>query len=57
MRANSASRIDAVSPGAIEYLGLGWLQAGFVSSAYRLAHLRSNRSLVLFGLSFVFFLN
>lgn len=56
MRAEPASRIEPLSVGAIESLRLGWLQAGFVSSAYRLAHLRAARPAVMCALSMLFFL-
>ena len=56
MRAGPASRIDPVSASAIEYLRLGWQQAGFGSSAYRLAHLRASRPAVLGVLVLMFFL-
>ncbi len=55
MRAGSASRIEPVSVVARKSLRLGWLQAGFSSFAYRLAHLRIARPAVLGGLV-VFFL-
>jgi hypothetical protein len=41
---------------AFEFLRLGWLQAGFGSSAYRLAHLRAARPAVIGALSVMFFL-
>ena len=55
MRAGSASRIDPVLASAIEYLRLGWLQAGLNSSAYRLAHLRAARPAVLGSLFLLFY--
>jgi hypothetical protein len=57
MRAGSASRIEVVRVGAAEYLRLGWLQAGLLSFAYRLAHLRASRPAVIGGLTLVFFLS
>ncbi len=56
MRARLASRIEPASDGAIEYLRLGWTQAGFLSFAYRLAHFGLPRSALIGGLSLVFFL-
>ena len=54
MRASLASRIEPASAGANVYSRLGWLQAGFSSFAYRLAHLRLPRFAVLGALSVVF---
>jgi hypothetical protein len=48
MRAQPAS--------AFEFLRLGWLQAGFCSFAYRLAHLRASRPALVGSLAFAFFL-
>jgi hypothetical protein len=56
MRAGPVPRIEPRSAGAIEYMRLGWLQAGFSSSAYRLAHLCANRTAVLGALATLFFL-
>jgi hypothetical protein len=56
MHAGPASRIEPVSVGAFEYLLLGWRQAGFVSFAYRLAHLRASRPTVIGVLFLLFFL-
>jgi hypothetical protein len=55
MRAGPASRIDVVSASALESLYSGWLQAGFGSFAYRLAHLRIFRPALLGWLSVLFF--
>jgi hypothetical protein len=55
MRAGPASRIDTVSASALESLHSGWLQAGLVSFAYRLAHLRAARPAVLGSLCLIFF--
>jgi hypothetical protein len=55
MRAGSASRIEPGLDGSFESLRLGWLQAGFCSFAYRLAHLRAPRPLVLGALSLILF--
>jgi hypothetical protein len=55
MRAGSASRNEPVFVGAVEYLRLRWQQAGFVSFAYRLAHLRASRPAVIGSLSLLFF--
>ncbi|MBL8599624.1 MAG: hypothetical protein J0I48_09845 [Devosia sp.] len=44
------------SVSAFEFLRLGWLQAGLLSSAYRLAHLRTARSAAIGTLALVFFL-
>jgi hypothetical protein len=54
MRAGSASRIEPTFSGAIEYPRLGWRQAGFVSFAYRLAHLCAPRSIVIASLALAF---
>ena len=54
MRAGSASRIEPGSVGAFAYPRLGWRQAGFVSFAYRLAHLSVARPLAFAGLFLVF---
>jgi hypothetical protein len=54
MRAGLASRIEPRLVGGFEYWRLGWLQAGFSSFAYRLAHLRASRFLVLTSLSVAF---
>jgi hypothetical protein len=48
MQASLASANESLRP--------GWLQAGFVSFAYRLAHLRAARMAVQGGLVLVFFL-
>ena len=56
MRASSASRIEPLSGHAFVSSGLGWLQAGFSSFAYRLAHLRLAAPIVIGSLSVVFFL-
>ena len=47
MRARSAS--------AFEFLRLGWLQAGFGSFAYRLAHFQMQRSIVIAAVSALFY--
>ena len=57
MRADPASRIEPVSVGAIEYLRLRWRQAGFLSFAYQLAHLRLPRPTIIGSLSVLFFLS
>jgi len=57
MRAGQASRIEPEFVGAFESSRLGWLQAGFGSFAYRLAHLRASRPAVIGTLSLLFFLN
>jgi hypothetical protein len=56
MHAGPASRIEPVSVGAFEYLLLGWRQAGFVSFAYRLAHLRTPRTLIMGAIAALFIL-
>lgn len=56
MSAGPASRIEPRFSGAIEYMRLGWLQAGFSSSAYRLAHLCAPRTAVIGALAALFFL-
>ncbi|MEO8758033.1 MAG: hypothetical protein ABI398_09835 [Devosia sp.] len=57
MRAGPALRIEAEFIGAFESSRLGWLQAGFGSFAYRLAHLRASRPTVIGALSLLFFLS
>jgi hypothetical protein len=56
MRAGPVLRFEPVSVGAFEYLLLGWRQAGFVSFAYRLAHLRASRPTLIGALFLMFFL-
>jgi hypothetical protein len=56
MRASQASRIEPVSARAFELPLLGWLQAGFGSFAYRLAHLRAHRPAVLGTLAVIFYI-
>jgi len=56
MRAGSASRIEPNPFGGFTSLRIGWLQAGFGSFAYRLAHLRASRTVILSCLSIVFFI-
>ncbi len=56
MRAGSASRIEPLSVGAFEYSRNGWLQAGFSSFAYRLAHLRIAHGTAVAALSLMFLL-
>jgi hypothetical protein len=56
MRAGPASRLGAVSIGAVEYFLLGWRQAGFGSFAYRLAQLRISRPAVIGSLALAFLL-
>jgi hypothetical protein len=56
MRAGLASRIEPGSNGVLEYSRTGWLQAGFSSFAYRLAHLRCSRGAVVGVLSIAFLL-
>jgi hypothetical protein len=55
MRASSASRIEPLSGRAFASSGLGWLQAGFCSFAYRLAHLRLAPPVAVGVLSLMFF--
>ena len=47
MRDGVAVRLERPSSGLQEFFRLGWRQAGFVGFAYRLAHLRAPRALVL----------
>ena len=54
MRAGLASRIEPGSVGALEYSRTGWLQAGFSSFAYRLAHLRIAHGAAVGVLSLMF---
>jgi hypothetical protein len=56
MRDGVAVRIERPSSGLPEFFRLGWRQAGFVGLAYRLAHLRAPRAVVLGALSAVLFL-
>ena len=56
MRAGSASRIEPSPFGGFTSLRLGWLQAGFGSFAYRLAHLRIPRGAAIGGLTLLFLL-
>jgi len=56
MRAGPAMRIESASASALGSLRLGWRQAGFSSFAYRLAHLRAWRPVVVGGLSMLFFI-
>jgi hypothetical protein len=56
MRAGLASRIEPGSNGVLEYSRTGWLQAGFSSFAYRLAHLRIALGAAVGALSLVFLL-
>jgi hypothetical protein len=56
MRAGLASRIEPGSNGVLEYSRTGWLQAGFSSFAYRLAHLRCSRGAMVGVLSIAFLL-
>ena len=55
MRARPAPQNTSQSGSAGEYLRLGWLQAGFSSFAYRLAHLSAPRPAVI-GTLFLLFL-
>jgi len=55
MRAAEASRNEPVVAGVLQFLRLGWLQAGFSSFAYRLAHLHAPRAAAIGVLSVVFF--
>jgi hypothetical protein len=54
MRAAKASRIEPLSVNVAQFMRLGWLQAGFSSFAYRLAHLHAPRAAVVGILSVVF---
>ena len=56
MRAGSALRIEPGSAGDLDYLHTGWLQAGFSSFAYRLAHLRIAHGAAVGVLSLMFLL-
>jgi len=56
MRASLASRTEPLSAVVNEYSHLGWLQAGFSSFAYRLAHLRGPRFALLGVMSVLFLL-
>jgi len=54
MRAAEASRIEPASVRVAQFMRLGWLQAGFSSFAYRLAHLLAPRVAVIGALSVMF---
>ena len=54
MRVSDRLRFEPSAARAFEYSGLGWLQAGFGSFAYRLAHLRVPRFAVVGVLSVLF---
>jgi len=54
MRAAEASRIEPGSVRVAQFMRLGWLQAGFSSFAYRLAHLHAPRAAVIGALSIAF---
>lgn len=56
MRAASASRVSVGPTPAMGLSRSGWLQAGFSSFAYRLAHLRASRLTLTGTLSLIFFL-
>jgi len=56
MRAGHGLRIEPSARHAFELSNLGWLQAGFGSFAYRLAHLRLPRPGVMGVLVVVFLL-
>ena len=56
MRAGHGLRIEPSGGRIYEYSGLGWLQAGFSSLAYRLAHLSVPRLTVVSAIALLFFL-
>jgi len=56
MRASLPSRTEPLSAVVNEHSRLGWLQAGFSSFAYRLAHLRVPRFALLGVMSVLFLL-
>ena len=56
MRVSERLRFEPLSARAFEYSGLGWLQAGFGSFAYRLAHLHAPRATLVSALAMLFFL-
>jgi len=56
MRAGHGLRIEPSGGRIYEYSGLGWLQAGFSSFAYRLAHLSVPRLTVVSAMALLFFL-
>jgi len=55
MRAGHGLRIEPSAGRIYEYSGLGWLQAGFGSFAYRLAHLHAPRATLVSALAMLFF--
>ena len=56
MRSSDGLRIEPSARHAFELSNLGWLQAGFGSFAYRLAHLRLPRPGMISVLVVVFLL-
>jgi len=56
MRVSDRLRFEPSAARAFEYSGLGWLQAGFCSFAYRLAHLHVARATMVSALAALFFL-
>jgi len=54
MRTVPVSRFEPRSDGAAESSHRGWLQAGFSSFAYRLAHFRLSRSACVSVLALMF---
>ena len=56
MRAGHGLRIELSGGRIYEYSGLEWLQAGFSSFAYRLAHLSVPRLTVVSAMALLFFL-
>jgi hypothetical protein len=56
MRVSNRLRFEPSAARAFEYSGLGWLQAGFGSFAYRLAHLCVPRATLVSALAMLFFI-
>ncbi len=54
MREQAGGRVAYQATGFSSVFATGWLQAGFFSFAYRLAHLRLSRTSVL-GVMFLLF--
>lgn len=55
MRAAEASRIEPASVRVAQFMRLGWLQAGFSSFAYRLAHLIVPHPVAIIGVGVLFY--
>ena len=56
MRGPLGGRVAYQAADISEVFAIGWLQAGVLSFAYRLAHLALPRSIVVASLSLIFYL-